>query len=63
MQTSEDLDNSSVLLEQVNQALAYATPLRIQGSNSKLFLGRTVAGEILDTRSIAASSAMTRPNW
>ena len=28
-----------------------ATPLRIQGSNSKAFLGRIVAGEVLDTRS------------
>ena len=51
MRTAHDIDDSAVLLEQVNQALAYATPLRIQGSNSKLFLGRTVAGEILDTRS------------
>ena len=46
----EDFDNSSGLLEQVNQALQYATPLRIQGANSKLFLGRDVAGEVLDTR-------------
>jgi glycolate oxidase FAD binding subunit len=37
-------------LEQVNQALQNATPLRIQGSNSKAFLGRIVAGEVLDTR-------------
>ncbi len=27
-----------------------ATPLRIQGGNTKAFLGREVAGEILDTR-------------
>lgn len=46
-----DFDNSATLLEQVNQALENATPLRIQGSNSKAFLGRTTAGEILDTRS------------
>jgi glycolate oxidase FAD binding subunit len=39
------------LLEQVNQALANATPLRIQGANTKAFLGRVTAGEILDTRS------------
>ncbi|WP_077047408.1 glycolate oxidase subunit GlcE [Pseudomonas sp. KK4] len=46
-----DLDDSTLLLEQVNQALDNATPLRIQGSNSKAFLGRIGAGEILDTRS------------
>ena len=46
----EDFDNGRVLLEQVNQALQYATPLRIQGANSKMFLGRDVAGEVLDTR-------------
>ena len=50
MHTSEDLDNSSVLLEQVNQALHSGTALRIQGANSKMFLGRAVAGEVLDTR-------------
>lgn len=43
-------DDSDTLLEQVNQALEDATPLRIQGSNSKAFLGRMTAGEILDTR-------------
>lgn len=46
-----DLDDSTLLLEQVNRALENATPLRIQGSNSKAFLGRIGAGEILDTRS------------
>ncbi|KAA0994661.1 glycolate oxidase subunit GlcE [Pseudomonas sp. ANT_J12] len=45
-----DFDASEALLEQVNQARANATPLRIQGSNSKAFLGREVAGEVLDTR-------------
>ncbi|MCI8209879.1 glycolate oxidase [Pseudomonas sp. S25] len=45
-----DADNSVALLEQVNQALQTATPLRIQGGNSKAFLGREVAGEVLDTR-------------
>jgi glycolate oxidase FAD binding subunit len=45
-----DMDDSDALLEQVNQALQNATPLRIQGSNSKAFLGRIVAGEVLDTR-------------
>ncbi|MCD5991728.1 glycolate oxidase subunit GlcE [Pseudomonas sp. CDFA 553] len=45
-----DNDAGAALLEQVNQALQTATPLRIQGGNSKAFLGREVAGEILDTR-------------
>jgi glycolate oxidase FAD binding subunit len=45
-----DDDASTLLLEQVNHALQTATPLRIQGGNSKAFLGREVAGEILDTR-------------
>lgn len=45
-----DHDASEVLLEQVNQTLQDATPLRIQGGNSKVFLGRDVAGEVLDTR-------------
>jgi len=51
MHGTGDFDDSSLLLEQVNQALQNATPLRIQGSNSKAFLGRVTAGEILDTRS------------
>ena len=50
MRSERDIDDSAVLLEQVNQALENATPLRIQGSNSKAFLGRIVAGEVLDTR-------------
>ncbi|AZO83287.1 glycolate oxidase subunit GlcE [Stutzerimonas stutzeri] len=50
MRGPDDFDDSQSLLEQVNQALENATPLRIQGSNSKGFLGRTTAGEILDTR-------------
>lgn len=45
-----DQDGTSTLLEQVNHALNHAIPLRIQGSNSKVFLGRPVAGEVLDTR-------------
>lgn len=45
-----DNDAGAALLEQVNQALQTATPLRILGGNSKAFLGREVAGEILDTR-------------
>ncbi|EJM72277.1 glycolate oxidase subunit GlcE [Pseudomonas sp. GM55] len=51
MRGPEDFDDSQSLLDQVNQALENATPLRIQGSNSKGFLGRATAGEILDTRS------------
>ncbi|ROM83093.1 glycolate oxidase subunit GlcE [Pseudomonas brassicacearum] len=50
MRSEHDMDDSAALLEQVNQALQNATPLRIQGSNSKAFLGRSVAGEVLDTR-------------
>ncbi|PNB46863.1 glycolate oxidase subunit GlcE [Pseudomonas sp. GW456-12-10-14-LB2] len=46
----KDFDDSAALLEQVNRALESATPLRIQGANSKAFLGRIVGGEILDTR-------------
>ncbi|WP_439850915.1 glycolate oxidase subunit GlcE [Pseudomonas syringae] len=45
-----DKDASQTLLEQVSQALHDATPLRIQGGNSKAFLGRPVTGETLDTR-------------
>nr|GFC17900.1 D-lactate dehydrogenase [cytochrome], mitochondrial-like [Tanacetum cinerariifolium] len=45
-----DRDASDALLEQVNQAIQLALPLRIQGANSKAFLGREVAGEVLDTR-------------
>ncbi|WP_030130629.1 glycolate oxidase subunit GlcE [Pseudomonas sp. QTF5] len=45
-----DFDASEALLEQVKQARENATPLRIQGGNTKVFLGREVAGEILDTR-------------
>lgn len=45
-----DADASEALLEQVNHALNTATPLRIQGGNSKAFLGRKVDGEVLDTR-------------
>ena len=48
---SMDRDISQALLEQVNQALNQATPLRIQGGNSKAMLGCPVAGEVLDTRS------------
>jgi len=50
MNAQVDRDASELLLEQVNRARASDTPLRIQGSNSKAFLGRQVAGEVLDTR-------------
>ncbi|MFK3790664.1 glycolate oxidase subunit GlcE [Pseudomonas piscis] len=50
MAAPTDCDASQTLLEQVRDALDNATPLRIQGSNSKAFLGRDSAGEILDTR-------------
>lgn len=50
MRSADNVDTSALLLEQVNQALQYATPLRIQGANSKAFLGRSVPGEVLDTR-------------
>lgn len=38
----------AALLEQVCEALHQATPLRIQGGNSKHFLGRKTQGEVLD---------------
>ncbi|WP_434673973.1 glycolate oxidase subunit GlcE [Pseudomonas sp. R1-15] len=50
MTAQVDRDASELLLEQVNRARASDTPLRIQGSNSKAFLGRQVAGEVLETR-------------
>ena len=43
-------DDSQQLLDQVNQALASNTPLRIHGGGSKAFLGREVQGTPLDTR-------------
>ncbi|WP_282364746.1 glycolate oxidase subunit GlcE [Pseudomonas sp. PS01297] len=50
MRSEHDVDNSAALLQQVNQALHSATPLRIQGADSKAFLGRPMTGEVLDTR-------------
>jgi glycolate oxidase FAD binding subunit len=47
---AQDRDASDALLDQVNQAIQSGLPLRIQGANSKAFLGREVAGEVLDTR-------------
>ena len=43
-------DDSGQLLDQVKQALASNTPLRIHGGGSKAFLGREVQGTPLDTR-------------
>lgn len=51
MTVHHQADTSAALLEQVNHALHSGTPLRIQGGNSKAFLGRPVEGEVLDTRS------------
>ncbi|WP_408636849.1 glycolate oxidase subunit GlcE [Pseudomonas aestuarii] len=45
-----DFDASTALLEQVNHALNNSLPLRIQGGNSKAFLGRPVTGEVIDSR-------------
>ncbi|MDR9468047.1 glycolate oxidase subunit GlcE [Marinospirillum sp.] len=42
--------SEEALLEQVRTALDSKTPLRIQGGNSKAFLGRAVAGQLLETR-------------
>ena len=50
MRSEHDVDNSAALLQQINQALHSATPLRIQGADSKAFLGRPMTGEVLDTR-------------
>ena len=48
--SQHDQDNAALLLEQVRDALVRRTPLRIQGSDSKAFLGRPVSGQTLDTR-------------
>jgi len=47
---AQDADHSENLVEQVKQALAGRTPLKIRGGNSKAFLGRTSDGIELDTR-------------
>ena len=44
-------DDSVNLLDQVRQAIADRTPLRIRGADSKRHLGRPVAGRDIDTRS------------
>jgi glycolate oxidase FAD binding subunit len=43
-------DASADLLQQVEHALHSHIPLRIQGGNSKTYLGRKVLGHLLDTR-------------
>jgi len=43
-------DHGEYLIEQVKQALAEHTPLKIRGGNSKAFLGRRADGIELDTR-------------
>lgn len=48
---SQSLDNSAALQQQVQQAIAAATPLNICGGNSKLFYGNTPYGTTLDVRS------------
>jgi glycolate oxidase FAD binding subunit len=45
-----DQDHAAALLEQVEQALAQGSPLRIRGGDSKAALGRVIAGEALDLR-------------
>lgn len=47
---SASLDRSASLQEQVRVAIADDAPLRIQGGNSKAFLGRRVEGRVIDTR-------------
>jgi len=47
---SPDANHSEALIEQVKQALANRTPVKIRGGNSKAFLGRTVDGLEIDTR-------------
>ena len=58
-----DFDASEALLEQVRQARENATPLRIQGANTKAFLGREEPEKYSTPAPIAASSATTRRNW
>ncbi len=58
-----ECDYSQALLEQVNQAISDKTPLVIQGSNSKAFLGRPVTGKRWMCVVIAALLITTRPSW
>lgn len=50
MNAIDSNDDSANLLEQVRQAIADHTPLRVRGAGSKMHLGRPVAGRDLDTR-------------
>nr|WP_177345242.1 glycolate oxidase subunit GlcE [Pseudomonas sp. CC6-YY-74] len=50
MAMPDNFDASTALLEQVNHALNNSLALRIQGGNSKAFLGRPVSGELIDSR-------------
>ena len=50
MNAIDSNDDGASLLEQVRQAIASHTPLRIRGAGSKDFLGRPVAGLDIDTR-------------
>jgi glycolate oxidase FAD binding subunit len=45
------IDDSARLVDQVQSAIARRQPLRIRGGNSKSFLGRSVEGVEIDTRS------------
>lgn len=58
-----ECDYSQALLEQVNQAISDKTPLVIQGSNSKAFLGRLSPGKRWMFVVIAALLITTRPSW
>lgn len=58
-----ECDYSQALLEQVNQAISDKTPLVIQGSNSKAFLGRLSPGKRWMCVVIAALLITTRPSW
>ncbi|SAK44371.1 FAD-binding protein [Caballeronia calidae] len=45
------IDDSERLVDHVQRAIARKQPLRIRGGDSKAFLGRSVEGEDIDTRS------------
>ncbi len=48
---AHSMDDSERLVTEVEHAFVKRTPLAIRGGNSKSFLGRKVAGAVLDTRS------------
>ena len=56
-------DASALLLDQVNQALAAKTPLRIQGSGSSTSSAARPRASCSTCASTAASSATTPPSW